>query len=58
VSMAAAVAGILAVAFLDQAYKRVNKKRDAMSIEEISEKYSEDELAKLGNRSPLFRFTR
>ncbi|KAL2213232.1 MFS general substrate transporter [Sarocladium strictum] len=58
VSMAAALAGIFAVAFLDFSYKRVNKKRDQMSIEEISEKYSEDDLARLGNRSPLFRYTR
>lgn len=58
VSMAAALAGILAVAFLDFSYKRVNKKRDQMSIEEISEKYSEEDLARLGNRSPLFRYTR
>ncbi|PNP77094.1 hypothetical protein FNYG_09563 [Fusarium nygamai] len=58
VSMAAAVAGIFSVGFLDWYYKRVNKKRDQMSIEEISEKYSEEDLARLGNRSPLFRFTR
>jgi len=58
VSMAAALAGIFAVAFLDFSYKRVNKKRDQMSIEDISEKYSEEDLARLGNRSPLFRYTR
>ncbi|KAF5709074.1 high-affinity nicotinic acid transporter [Fusarium mundagurra] len=58
VSMAAAIAGIFSVAFLEFYYKRINKKRDQMSIEEISEKYSEEDLARLGNRSPLFRYTR
>lgn len=57
VSMAAALAGIFAVVFLDFYYKRINKQRDQMSIEEILGKYSEDELARLGNRSPLFRYT-
>jgi len=58
VSMAAAFAGIIAVVFLDIYYKRINKKRDKMSIEEISETYSQGDLAKLGNHSPLFRYTR
>lgn len=56
--MAAALAAIFAVAFLDFSCKRVNKKRDQMSIEDISEKYSEEDLARLGNRCPLFRYTR
>lgn len=57
VSMAAAVAGIAAVVFLDLSYNRINKKRDKMSMEEISEKFSEDDLSRLGNRSPMFRYT-
>lgn len=56
VSMAAAIAGVISVVFLDFYHKRVNK-RDQMSIEEISEKYSEEDLAKFGNHSPLFRYT-
>lgn len=56
VSMAAAVAGLCAVCFLDWRYGRINKQRDRMTMEEISEKYTEEELAKLGNRSPLFRY--
>jgi MFS family permease len=58
VSMAAALAGIFAVVFLDFTYKRINVKRDKMSIEEVAEKYTEDDLTRLGNRSPLFRYTR
>jgi MFS family permease len=57
VSITAVVTGLAAVCFLDWNYSRINKKRERMTMEEISEKYSEDQLAKLGNRSPLFRYT-
>lgn len=33
-----------------------NRKRDRVSESEIREKYSEDELAELGDKSPLFRY--
>ena len=57
VSMAAAVAGVAAVIFLDLHYNRINKKRDNMSMGEIAEKFSKEDLSKLGNRSPMFRYT-
>lgn len=57
VSLAAAVAGIMGVIFLDVSYSRINKKRDRMTMEDISSQYSQEELSKLGNRSPLFRYT-
>lgn len=56
-SLAFAAAGILAVIFLDLNYSRINKKRDKMSMEEISEKYTQEELSLLGDRSPMFRYT-
>lgn len=56
-SLAFAAAGMLAVAGLDTTYKRINRKRDAVSEEETREKYSEEQLIKLGDRSPLFRYT-
>ena len=58
VSMAAAVVGIFSVLALNFYYSKINKTRDNMSMEEISAKYSEEELPKLGNHSPLFRYTR
>ena len=36
--------------------KRENARRDAMSEEEVRAKYTADELAEMGDRSPLFRY--
>jgi len=56
-SLAFAVMGIIAATTLDLIYMRINKKRDQMSEAEVREKYTEEELAALGDRSPLFRYT-
>ncbi|RDW68624.1 hypothetical protein BP5796_09281 [Coleophoma crateriformis] len=37
--------------------KRVNKKRAAMSLEEIHAKYTDEQLAEMGDESPLFRYS-
>lgn len=37
---------------------RVNSKRDRISKEEIHSRYSDDELAALGDLSPLYRYER
>lgn len=34
-----------------------NKKRAKLSEAEVREKYSEEELALMGDKSPLFRYT-
>lgn len=56
-SIAFAAAGIVAVVGLNLVYARINKKRDEIDEHEIREKYSDDELAELDDRSPLFRYT-
>lgn len=56
-SLAFAFMGAVAVVFLDFNYSRINRKRDRMTAEEISAKYSEEKLIKMGNKSPRFRYT-
>ncbi|KAL5046519.1 hypothetical protein BDW71DRAFT_214576 [Aspergillus fruticulosus] len=46
------VVGILAVLILRFSYKRVNKKRDGMDVSQ----WDSYEMAKMGDRSPLFRY--
>jgi hypothetical protein len=36
--------------------ERTNRLRDAMSVEEIRERYSEEDLLFLGDKSPLYRY--
>lgn len=56
-SIAFAGAGAVAAILLELALIRINKKRDRMTKEEVMAKYSEEELALMGDRSPLFRYT-
>lgn len=49
--------GILSASALEIVYKWLNKRRDAIPESEIRAKYSETELTKMGDRSPLFRYT-
>lgn len=37
--------------------KRINAKRDTMDENEIRAKYTEEELAEMGDDSPLFRYS-
>ena len=54
--LALAVLTIFSTLFLEYSYWRINKKRDAMSEDEIRLQSSEDDLARLGDKSPLFRY--
>ncbi len=57
VSLAFLGAGNVLLPIVYAGYVRwVNKKRDAMSEEEIRQKYTDDELAEMGDESPLFRY--
>ncbi|KAI1308584.1 major facilitator superfamily domain-containing protein [Xylaria venustula] len=56
-SLAFAISGVIASISLDVIYMRINKKRDEAPQIEIMDKYSTEELAELGDRSPLFRYT-
>lgn len=56
-SLAFGVTGMLATVILDVIYSRVNKKRDQVSEDEVRERYTDEQLAAMGDRSPLFRYT-
>ena len=55
--LAFAAAGIIAVVGLNDAYGRVNHKRDTLMVEDLKARYSDRDLAYMGDRSPLFRYT-
>jgi len=50
--------GMVAVVLLVLNYGRINAKRDKMNVEWVQQEYTEDRLAEMGDRSPLFRYTR
>lgn len=55
-SLAMAAAGMCASFTLDYFYWRINKTRASQSEEEIREKYTDEELEAMDDRSPLFRY--
>lgn len=46
---------IISTLFLEYSYWRINKTRDAIPEDEIRAKYTDDELALMGDQSPLYR---
>ncbi|KAI9759083.1 MAG: hypothetical protein M4579_002599 [Chaenotheca gracillima] len=56
-SLTFAITGILGVICLELNYMRLNKKRARMSEEEIRSTYTDEQLAAMGNKSPLYRYT-
>jgi hypothetical protein len=56
VSLSVIAMAFFAAIFLRWKLNRINKKRDAMSLEEIHSKYTEQELKEMGDGSPLFRY--
>jgi hypothetical protein len=46
------VTGIAAVLILRFSYKRINRKREGMNLSQ----YEPYEMAKMGDRSPMFRY--
>ena len=56
-SLGFAAAGVGACLVLETLYHLSNKRRAAMSETEIREKYTDEELDAMGDRSPLFRYT-
>ncbi|CAI4213988.1 unnamed protein product [Parascedosporium putredinis] len=56
-SLAFGALGIVASVTLDVIYIRINKRRSEISEAEVREKYSDEDLAVLGDKSPLFRYT-
>lgn len=52
-----ASAGLLAAVGLDYLYYRINKSRDTVDEDEVRRTYTAEELDKMGDRSPLFRYS-
>ncbi|KIW83497.1 hypothetical protein Z517_02742 [Fonsecaea pedrosoi CBS 271.37] len=48
---------VVACLILRFSYKRINAERDRMSEEEIRARYTDDELLKMGDKSPFYRYT-
>nr|OQO29538.1 hypothetical protein B0A51_02630 [Rachicladosporium sp. CCFEE 5018] len=56
-SLAFAAAGAVAVLLLEYLLWRSNKKNELMSEDVVKAQYSEEELDRLGDKSPLFKYT-
>ncbi len=41
---------------LKMAHERENRRRDGMGLDEVREKYGEEELLGMGDKSPLYRY--
>lgn len=50
------IAAIVAAAVLRVVYVKLNKKRDRQTEEEVRERYSEEQLLDMGDKSPLYRY--
>ncbi|KAM5353740.1 hypothetical protein ACJ41O_000390 [Fusarium nematophilum] len=56
-SLGFAALGVVLCFLLEMVYKSINRRRDGMTREEVSQRYTETELNDKGDRSPLFRYT-
>lgn len=56
-SLAFAAAGVVACLVLEFALWRINEKNAKVPEEEVRLRYSQDELDKMGDKSPLFKYT-
>lgn len=56
-SLAFAAAGIVACLLLEFLLWRSNKKNAELSEDEIRERYTDEELDRMGDKSPLFKYT-
>lgn len=56
-SLAFAAAGVVACLTLEFLLWNINKKNEKFTEDEIREQYSEEELQRLGDKSPLFKYT-
>jgi MFS family permease len=57
VSLAFGAAGSVVAVLLELAYWMENKKKSKWTEEEVYARYSQDELRKMGDKSPLFKYT-
>ncbi|KAJ5371061.1 uncharacterized protein N7496_007153 [Penicillium cataractarum] len=56
-SLAFGLSGLLVAAILELSFMFANKRRSRMSETEIRETYTDEQLLKMGDRSPLFKYT-
>lgn len=56
-SLAFGGSGVIVALLLELSYKWENNRRDKMSEAEVRAKYTEEELMRMGDKSPLFRYT-
>ncbi|KAI0535320.1 major facilitator superfamily transporter [Xylaria digitata] len=56
-SLGFTAAGLVAMVALEAALKAANKRDAKLTEAEVRQKYSDEQLEKLGDRSPLFRYT-
>ncbi|KAG4252881.1 hypothetical protein FPRO03_08330 [Fusarium proliferatum] len=54
-SLAFGLAGVVAVLLLETLLKRGNAKKAKMTEEEIRQRYTDDDLVRMGEKSPLFK---
>lgn len=52
-----ASAGVVSALLLEFVYTRINKKRDTLDEDEVRRTHPEEQLEKMGDRSPLFRYS-
>lgn len=56
-SLAFATAGVVACLVLELALWRINKKNERVSEAQVRLQFSQEELDKMGDKSPLFKYT-
>lgn len=56
-SLSAAVAGICAALLLEFLYWKINNKNERWAEDEVRRRYNEMQLEKMGDRSPLFKYS-
>ena len=55
--LAVVASAVLSSLLLEYSYWSINKKREAMDQDDIQNKYTHEELSRMGDNSPLFRYT-
>lgn len=56
IGLAFALATLASSVVLEWSYMRINKKRDCIDEEDVRREYTEEQLMRLGDKSPLFRY--
>jgi MFS family permease len=47
---------LISTVVLEWSYSRINKQRDAMDEDEVRAEYTDEQLARMGDKSPFFRY--